>query len=393
MKLIKTSIYTLFLSFSSFFIPMEGNAQIFPVSKPIQTTQSAEFLNIETPFRCTVDELKDQKILTTIALTDQDFKLSYFDYSDTLPRYEVNGFSFRNLPVDEAFQQLLEEAKITVYTEDGSYPELNAQDVFGELTTVVSELAKAGDVFYRYDAKQKALYLSRSGRFELKLPNNRLVMFALLDALRGAGIQQISPNWENSSLILTLNYAEKQKVQSLLDQILKESKLLLADTQVYHISPAIPQASWQKVIEEFGAGRVYTTNAGLVGKLISIGHHKKSQDLLASISRNYIVSPVSEGIAIVPNNWKMRFDIGKCAHIPGLETLSLLLSTQIKSTDKVDTNVTLDTKSGELTAFNVVAAIDDELAIIGIPRSYQGYPDGELLITLKLRYIRLVKGN
>lgn len=393
MKSIKTSVYALFLSFSSFFIPMEGNAQIFPVSKPIQTTQSADLLNIETPFRCTVDELKDQKILTTIALTDQDFKLSYFDYSDSLPRYEVNGFSFRNLPVDEAFQRLLEEAKITVYTEDGTYPELNAQDVFGELTTVVSELAKAGDVFYRYDSKQKALYLSRFGRFELKLPDNRLVMFALLDALRGAGIQQIAPNWENSTLILTLNYAEKQKVQSLLDQILKESKLLLADTQVYHISPAIPQASWQKVIEEFGAGRVYTTNSGLVGKLISIGHHKKSQDLLASISKNYIVSPVSEGIAIVPNNWKMRFDIGKCAHIPGLETLSLLLSTQIKSTDKVDTNVTLDTKSGELTAFNVVAAIDDELAIIGIPRNYQGYPDGELLITLKLRYIRLVKGN
>ena len=116
---------------------------------------SARFINIETPFRCAINRFQDLDIATTLALKDGDFKLTFFDKMDDLPRYEVNGLSFTKQPIDEALQKLVDEADITVYTEDGFYPSMDASDVYGELTDVIDELTKAGEVFYRYDAMKK----------------------------------------------------------------------------------------------------------------------------------------------------------------------------------------------------------------------------------------------
>lgn len=359
---------------------------------PLSTTPSAAILNIEAPFRCSVKEFGDVDVMTTIALREQDFKMSVVNEGGKLPRYEVNGFSFTSMPVDEAIQKLVDEAGISVYTEDNVYPELNANDVYGELEPVLNELTNAADIYYHYDAPRKRLYLSRRAKVELQLPDSRLVMFAMLDAIRGAGIETADPNWKKNTITMTLNHSDQEKVQELINYILRDSKLLLVDTQVYSLTPKVANANWQTVINRFGPGRVYTSNTGLMGRMITMGHKEKAESLLAALAPSYSTTLVSEGVAIVPHGWKMRFDVGRCAKTQGnLSSLSVLLSTNIKSPDSVDTAVTLDTLSGEITTFDVSTAIDNELAIIGIPAAVDKSVGGsELLVTLKLRFIRLI---
>lgn len=361
------------------------------VSNAVSTTPSALRVNLESPFRCEVKDFGDIEVMTTLSLNAGDFKLKSADKSDALPRYEVNGFSFGTMPVDEALQKLVDEAGISVYTQGGVYPELNAQDLYGELEPVLTELSRAGDVFYRYDAARKQLHVSRKGQFELQLPQNRLVVFAVLDALRGAGITTAEPNWKNFAINLTLTRSEEEQVNELMDYILKDSKLLVADTQVYALTPS-GAADWQDVINRFGPGRVYTAKNGLMGKMITMGHKNKAEDLLAALAPSYSASLISEGVAIVPHGWKMRFDVGRCATTAyNVNALSVLLNSNIKNPKEVETVVSLDTPSGEITSFDVWTAIDNELAIIGIPGNVAGLGmNGELLVTLKLRFIRLI---
>lgn len=373
------------------------NAQpfnIFQSQYPISTTQSSvTLLNIETPFRCQTDDIKNQQIVTTLPLKEKDFTLTYTDVIDPLPRYEVNGFSFDHLPLDEALQQLVEEAKIDVYTEDESYIELNAKDIYGTLETVIDELTKVGDTYYKYDASTKKLYLSHKGRFEIELPQNRLVILSVLDALRGAGIENITPNWKTGTLFATLTREEEKKVKDLLDRVVSDGRLLLADTQVYAISPITTSSNWGNVVQKFGVENIHSSNKGLMGKLILMGHQKTANHLINSIKQFYQVIPISQGMAIVPNNWKTRFEIGKCAINTYMgSSLSLLLKPHIQQNGQIDSQVTLDTTKGELSTFDVNAAIDNELAIIGIPDQIT-HSASELLVILRLKLIRLVGGK
>ncbi len=383
-----TGILLLGTTVSALPIVADGVRLIFP----FKTTETAQTVNIETPFRCSVKNFGDQEIATTIALNAQDFQLTFFDNTDPLPRYEVNGFSFDAMPVDEAIQKLLDEAGITVYTEDGAYPELDAKDVYGELSAVVTELANAGDTFYRYDAERKELYLSRKARFELQLPDNRMVMLAMLDALRGAGLKEMTPDWKKNTILLTLTQNDKAQVNALTDYIVNDSYLLLADTQVYRVTPLSPDAGWQKTISLFGMENVHSADNALMGKVLTMGHHQQSTSLLTALAQDFTIEPISQGVAIVPNGWKMRFDVGRCALPNESSSLSVLLNTHIKSPEKVETTITLDSRSGEISTFNTVSAIDNELVVFGIPSLNPAEAQKtELLVTLKLRLIRLTK--
>ena len=365
--------------------------RIISQNTPVSTLPSVQNLNLESPFRCDVKDVGDVEVMTTLSLTSSDFTLRQIDMQDALPRFEVNGFSFDTMPIDEALQRLVKEADITVYAQDRVYPELNASDLYGELEPVVAELTRVGDVFYRYDEGAKRLTVSKRGQFELQLPDNRTVVFAVLDALRGAGIKTAVPNWKDFSILLTLSRAEEKTVNDLMAGILQDGKLLVADTQVYALTPT-GQADWQQVVNRFGPGRVYTATNGIAGKILSMGHKNKAEDLLAALRPNYRPTLISEGVAIVPHGWKMRFDVGRCAVSSGtVSPLSVGLSTRIKNPQEVETSVSLDTTGGQLSTFQVWTKVDEELAVIGLPMSAVGMgTDGELLITLKLRFIRLL---
>ena len=111
--------------------------------------------------------------------------------------------------------------------------------------------------------------------------------------------------------------------------------------------------------------------------------------MLAAIDTEFYVDPISQGVAIVPNGWKMRFNVGQCSFRDDFASLSVLLNARVISPEKIETNIVLDSKQGEISSFNTVSAVDNELVIVGVPTP--GSPTDELMATLKLRLIRLIR--
>ena len=87
----------------------------------------------------------------------------------------------------------------------------------------------------------------------------------------------------------------------------------------------------------------------------------------------------------------MFFDVSKCAVKNAMAPhLSVSINPKMDSESKINALVTLNSQQGEISSFNINAALNDELAIIGIPNIAVG---GELLVLVKLKLIRLVGEN
>ena len=355
---------------------------------------SADTVNVETPMRCRIPA-PTTRIISDIPLKAGDFELTRLEKNDALPRYEVNGYTFNNQPLDMAIQTLVSEAGIKVYSDDGLFPDMSAQDIHGELSAVIEELADSGDAYVRYDAAKKRLYLSRWARFELKVPGGSVGMYAVLDALRGANITNVQPDWGKNELYFRVTKPQQATIQRLIDYLKEDPRLLLFDVAVYRIFPRDNMGfSWQNVIQSFGDRKVNMSVNGLLGRMIITDHQDKQATLLNNLKAYARVDLVSKGVAVMPNGWKVRFDIGQCALVNTPEKdLSLLLQSNIQSAERVESNIALDTINGEVTSFYSFYSIDDDLNIIGIPGTVFN-PQAqsvEYLITMKPRIMRLVK--
>ncbi len=345
-------------------------------------------LDLESPYRCKIDGGHNKNISTTIPVNLNDFKLSKTTPSDPMPRFEVNGYTFKNQALDEALQTLVDEAGISVYTQDRVYPTLSAKNVYGDLESVVDALSKNGEVFYSYNEAAKKLYISRQADFTISLPKNRLVILGVLDALRGAGVENIVTDWHQGVLRLTLSRAEEKTVKDLIESIQSNGEMLVADTQTYQLNSV---ADWRKIIYEYGHNNVFSATNGLQGKLLVLNNSAKSNSFLNTVQKTSIAHLTSEGISVVPNGWRMFFDISKCGIKDSQAPhVSLSINPKMDSESKINALITLNAQQGEISSFNVTASLNDELAIIGIPNIAVG---GELLILVKLKLIRLVGEN
>ncbi len=356
---------------------------------------SADTVNVETPMRCRIPA-PTTRIISDIPLKAGDFELTRLEKNDPMPRFEVNGYTFNNQSLDMAIQTLVSEAGIKVYSDDGLFPDMSAEDIHGELSAVVEELADSGDAYVRYDAAKKRLYLSRWARFELKVPGGSVGMYAVLDALRGANITNVQPDWGKNELYFRVTKPQQATIQRLIDYLKEDPRLLLFDVAVYRIFPRNDTAglNWQNVIQSFGDRKVNMSVNGLLGRMIITDHQDKQASLLNNLKAYARVDLVSKGVAVMPNGWKVRFDIGQCAMMNTPEKdLSLLLQSNIQSAERVESNIALDTVNGEITSFYSFYSIDDDLNIIGIPGTVFN-PQArsvEYLITMKPRVMRLVK--
>ncbi len=377
--------------------PADAGQQPQTAAKPtkrVQERSTADTVNIETPMRCRIPAPTSQ-IISDIPLTAGDFELTRMEQNDALPRYEVNGYTFNDETLDMAIQTLVIEAGIKVFSDDGLYPEMSAEDIHGELSAVIDELADSGDAYVRYDAAKKRLYLSRWARFELKVPGGYVGMYAVLDALRGANITNVQPDWKKNVLYFRVTKPQEATIQRLVDFLKEDPRLMMFDIVVYRVKPTDKATfNWQNVIRSFGDRKVNMSVNGLVGRMIITDHQDRPATLLNNLKAFAQVDLVSKGVAVMPNGWKVRFDIGQCAAKNAAEKdLSLLLQSNIQGADRIESNIALDTTNGEATSFYSFYSIDDDLNIIGIPGTVLN-PDGqssEYLITLKPRMMRLVK--
>ena len=358
--------------------------------------QNLTAVNIETPARCQI-ALHNNEIMTSLPLKDGAFEMQTMDKSDALPRYEVNDYTFKDMPLDLALQNLVSEAGIKVYSDDALFPEVSGDHIRGELSAVIDELTAAGDVFYRYDAKQKQLILSRWARFVMKVPGGRIGMYTILDALRGANITNLQPDFGTNEIYMRVNMEKKKTITELVDAIKQSPSLLLFDIQVYRLTKAQPNVklNWQNIVQNFGVEKVNSSVNGIMGRVLSMKNQPNSRNIIDMLRQYGSVNVISEGVAIMPNDWKVRFDIGQCAKFQTPEqNLSMVFQSSILSNNRAESNIALDTQDGEITAFHTVYNIDDMLNVIGIPGKVFNPAWGdniEYVITLKPRMVRLVK--
>ena len=182
----------------------------------IRTTDGANALDLETPLRCNVN-WETQQMVLTLPYAKSAFKLERNGQNDTLPRFEVNGFTFDMMPAEQALVRLTREAGIRVSSADGPYTSISAEDLRGEFSEIIKMIADSAGVYYTYNAKDKILTLSRKVNMTLYTPQSRPIILGLLDVIRGAGITDIVTNWSDYSITFDADVETKDKIVELIN--------------------------------------------------------------------------------------------------------------------------------------------------------------------------------
>jgi len=221
------------------------------------------------------------------------------------------------------------------------------------------------------------------------MPAGRLGMYAIIDALRGAKVFDMKPDWSENVLYLNLNSDTYAITQNLLDTIRQRPQLLVWDVKFYRLSPEI--ADWEPIVKQFGAKRVNSSLNGLAGRLLISDHQKKGWTMVQDLEKRGSVTPVCEGIAVMPANFDVLFSLGLCSDGQGRD-LVMNLKGEVYDTDKMQTKFSVSTKQGEITAFDAIYDIDDTLDVIDLPNTIFGPTAAqvEYFITIKPRLVRLM---
>lgn len=217
-----------------------------PEKLPIHTSEGARSLDLEAPLRCSVN-WNAQQIITTIPFNVKAFNLVRNGRNDMLPRYEVNGFSFETMPAEKALYKLLKEADIRVIAKDAPYASISAENLRGELAEVVKMIAEAAEIYYNYDAENKTLRISRKSNFSLYIPQSRPILLSVLDVLRGAGITDITTDWEDYTISFDADYELQNKIMTLIAYFEDNPVLVAFDVSIFRIYPngGTGEINWQ----------------------------------------------------------------------------------------------------------------------------------------------------
>ena len=363
-----------------------GIAGVVQADPRVKAASPAVYVDMETPFRC-VPPTMEKQISDTIVLTPDDFSFVPLQTGDLLPRYAVNGYNFTDKPLDDVLCKLLEPAGITVKAPVVEYNELTGRQVRGELSSVVEQLVDAGDMFYTYKDSTKTLTLLQRAEFGLNVPKNKVVLMAVLDALRGSQITDLSVDWEKYQIRMIVAPEELKKAKALIDQILNDSYLLAAEIQGYQAVP-LARTGWQGVLNRI-AHKLATIGRAVVGRSVVLSSKSKVEDFMRQAAKTYQLDPIVAGEAVVPNGWQMRFNVNECANyrLP-FPQMFLVLKTHIKNEQTLRTQVTLYSGSNVMTSFDVPSSLNQEVVLLGLPTKVG---QTEMLFLLRFDLVRFVK--
>ena len=353
-------------------------------------SDSLKYLDIELPFRCssaTTDE--GEELVSSVALSKFDFTVRLAGQTDLLPRYQVNGFSFSNKTVDVAIKDLLKTADIKVVPEDAKYLTLSARDLKGELSSVLEELVRKGNLFYTYQADEKTLFLTYKAKAIIQVPSNKMVMMAVLDALNGGHFEPISVDWTRHQIVLNLTRPELDNVRVLMGNLVKEKYILGLEVKLYKIFSQGNEKHWQTVLNKLGTRKVAVEQDALVGKALVLAPSVNEEEFLSAMKGVFSPIFVAAGRTVVPNGWRTRFQFNQCAAEQFYPELSLFLKTMIKKKNEAQTVLTLDSGVGEITSFDLNTNLDQKVMLIGVPVPRQA--DEQLMMSLQFQFIQLIK--
>ena len=366
-----------------------------PEKLPIHTSEGARSLDLEAPLRCSVN-WNAQQIITTIPFNVKAFNLVRNGRNDMLPRYEVNGFSFETMPAEKALYKLLKEADIRVIAKDAPYASISAENLRGELAEVVKMIAEAAEIYYNYDAENKTLRISRKSNFSLYIPQSRPILLSVLDVLRGAGITDITTDWEDYTISFDADYELQNKIMTLIAYFEDNPVLVAFDVSIFRIYPngGTGEINWQNMLNIFDYGTIRTAKTGVIGRVLTASNDINIQTLQNYLGRQARVEMLSQGKLTVPNLWLSRFDIGKCGpRGTAWSDLSILAKASLEQGNKIFSHITLEKTEGQITQFNIRSKIGDNFVIIGIPNEIFGVgaPKSETLVFMVPRIIRTTK--
>lgn len=361
----------------------------------IKTTKGARELDLETPLRCRVSWNK-QELIAAIPYNMTAFNLVRNGVNDILPRYEVNGFSFKSMPAEKALLKLDKEAGIHLIARDAPYASISGENLRGEFSEVVKMITDAAEIFYSYDADRKVMRISRRANFTLYVPHSRPIMLGLLDVIRGSGITDISADWGDYSITFTSDYETKNKIVDLIDYFKDNPTLIAYDVSVFRIYPTnINQdINWQSILDEFDFSTVNTAQAGVIGRVLTSSNDLNIGSLRRFLGSQATIVPVSEGRFVVPNLWFSRFDVGKCGSKQAIEAdLSITAKASLEKNNWIFSHFSLDTTNGEISQFDVRSKLGENFMIIGLPNEIFGskQPKSETIVFVVPRIIRTAK--
>lgn len=372
------------------------NARFDAVQTPntVRTPDGANMLDLETPLRCNVN-WQTQQLILTLPFNNSAFKLTPVTPSDDLPLLEVTGFTFNTMPAEKALAKLLKEADIKLLAKDAPYASISGEDLRGELTDIVNMITGAAGVFYRYDATNKTLTLSRKEEHIIYVPKTRPIMLGLLDVLRGAGLTDMMPNWSEYSITFTADTEVKNNLKQLINYFETNPILIAYDVRVFKITPFDGcDIEWKALLNEFHFGSITTAQTGVIGRVLTTTNEINITTLQRFLGSKANVESVSEGKFVVPNLWLSRFDVGKCGnmHQPQSE-LSVLAKASVEADNHITTDVTLETNNGQVTQFKVKNKLGENFMVIGLPNEVFGDYEGksEIVVFMVPRLIKTVK--
>ena len=354
----------------------------------VRRASPAVYVDAEMPFRCMLPGTEEKQISNTIVLTPDDFSFESLQSGDVLPRYAVNGYTFKDKPVNVVLSELLKSAGIKVLAPQTEYTLLDGDKIKGELSAIVEQLADAGDVLYSYKDSTKTLTLLRRADYALNVPKNKVVLMAVLDALRGSEISNLNVDWEKYQIRMTVSPEELQKAKKLVRQILDDSYLLAADIVGYQAVPIPSAGGWQGVLNQT-TGIVASIGRAMVGRPIVLKSKTSVDSFLDKVETAYTLIPLVAGQSVVPNGWQMKFNVNECANntLP-FPNMAVVMKTHIKDQSSERTQITLRTAHGSLSSFDVNSSLNQEVVLIGIPT---GVGNTELVFTLKFNLIRFIQ--
>ena len=368
------------------------------VKKPsypaVRTPQGTNRLDLETPLRCFVN-WETQQMISTVPYNIKAFNLVRNGKNDMLPRFEVNGFSFETMSAEKALLKLTKEADLKLVAKDAPYASISAENLRGDFTDVVNMIADAAEIYYTYNAANKTLRISRKANFSLYVPQSRTIMLAILDVLRGAGITDFTSDFDDYSITFDADFELKSQILNLIGYFEENPILLAYDVKVFNLYPYKPTGvEWQQIMEAFGFGSIKSAKTGVLGKILTTSNDINVASLTSFLSRQARVEDVGEGKFVVPNLWFSRFDVGKCIRRDSiLADLSILTKASFEQNDKIFSDITIESRDGEISKYSIRSRLGENFLIIGLPNTVfdSNSPLSETMIMVVPRVIKTLK--
>ncbi len=362
----------------------------------IRTTKGATNLDLEAPLRCFVN-WDTQEMISTVPYNMKAFQLIRNGKNDMLPRYEVNGFSFETMPAEQALLKLTKEADLKLVAKDAPYSSISAENLRGDFSEVVNMITDAAEIYYTYNATNKTLRISRKANFSLYVPQSKTIMLAILDVLRGAGITDFTADFDDYSITFDADFELRNQILNLISYFEENPVLLAYDVKVFNLYPyASSGVEWQQIIDTFGFGSVKSSKSGVLGRILTTSNDINVDSLTSFLSRQARVETAGDGKFVVPNLWFSRFDIGKCiARNSMLSDLSILAKASFEQNNKIFSDITVESRDGEISKYSVRSKLGENFLIIGLPNTVFGRqtPQSETIILMVPRVVKTAKTN